>query len=613
LYLFVSIGLNTRIDFHITANMYTLRLINEVSSGINSDLARNINEDIKRLNELIEAYNQTTDETDCVNKLKKILEYKQVIGDKYTGKSICSFPDFLTAIHDKLFIEIKEACVHYGITNLYTFLNAPPPRANAFSEILINMDPQQVNALINSLLIFSDNQFQQLYQTGKNKEFDNFLLDNEISFLGGNNSQVFKIAPNNGSPEYVIKIVDRMGMSKLPVARLRETSLKDTLAPVIAERQCIVATQFKKNVKNIVITDCYPRGDLVAYSDTHVTDDESIKSAVQLYDQMLNILIKLSRNECVFPDMKNTNWLVDEHNKLVINDDKSLAFCNQDGTWQLNKSKQYIHSEHMDPPEFINKLERGISISVDKMHAFMFGKNLYQYLTQCGDEELFAITDSTQCDFNSSIFQTAEGNNLQRLIEQLVKKTPEDRISLEEAQNQLNGVFAKLKNENRNILNQINQTRFGNKDTQMDNFYISKSNLINSCTSQQELDNLKSELTTVLKNQHAALIVKDTIQTLQQKKGIGIQNKIKILEQAMCEIPIEDRDKIVNTNDQPGRKVHEAIASHRHFSLFRATEGNNGEIDERKAADSYKQFKSKLNEIKSKLESEPEVSISLKR
>ncbi|MBI2785262.1 MAG: hypothetical protein HYX60_02695 [Legionella longbeachae] len=420
------------------------------------------------LNQLIIAYNKTRNKQDSIEKLKSILRYKQDIENKYSDKYVSKCSDFSNEIQVKLFLSIKKEFETLGIPSLYGILDKGSPKTNSFSEILANMEPEKVNKLIVILSKgrrFSKEELAQLYAPENNKDFESFLQNNSISFLGGGNSKNFKITPNDNSTPYVLKVENRMGMPKAPVVKLRDQSLKDNLTPILAERQGTT----NEMTRTILITEFCAGGDLMAQNT--LKKKKHIESAVKLYDQMLSCLIGIGNDGCAFPDMKNTNWLVDEHDKLMLADTKSLVFCDENDHINYNEiiidtGGSFVRTQYMNPPEFYKMRDK--LFSSDNVHAFMFGKNLYQYLTKCGNEVLGYIMDSSYIKFEDKIFKTNPGKLLESLIKDLIKEKPNDRISLQSAKSKINEIntlikqeeleFSKLKTELKNTINKYTNT-----------------------------------------------------------------------------------------------------------------------------------------------------------
>ena len=88
----------------------------------------------------------------------------------------------------------------------------------------------------------------------------------------------------------------------------------------------------------------------------------------------------------------------------------------------------------MNPPEWTTEPRE---INAEQSHAYMLGKNIYQYLTGCSVKYL-KETHELFYDFSHSVFSsTLQGQVLNDLITQLINPTAEDRPSLDDVFNQL--------------------------------------------------------------------------------------------------------------------------------------------------------------------------------
>lgn len=421
-----------------------------------STFIRKVNRDIDTLNCCIDAYNNASDREARIAQLKEIFRFKHYMENKYSDNFLKLCPQFSKKIHIGLFLALQAEFAQYGITSLYGMLDKTPPLpANSFSELLSNMPPEKVSLLINILSIgtfFDKNRLKNLYKPNEKNyaEYQNFLQNNALSYLGGGNSQNFKIQPNDGSPPYILKIENRFGKPKLPEAHLRHHSLKDILTPVMAERKSKCVANGHIATRTILTTEFCVGGDLVNHSYNHDEDDVArVNSALDIYSQMLDILIGFGKDGCAFSDMKNDNWLLDSNGKVRIADTKSFLFCNSDGLIDLDKDKKntggaFIETHFISPPELTST---DYLINADKMHAFMFGKDLYEYLTCCSYSTLDGINDAAGLNFDRPIFKTFEGTRLEQLIRKLIRCQPADRISLEEAKCQLIRIGEDLKKE----------------------------------------------------------------------------------------------------------------------------------------------------------------------
>ena len=581
------------------------------ATAIPKNLIEAINQDIDKLNWLITDYNASVNREASISKLKDILRSIQLIENTYSDKYISKCPDFAANVQVKLFSEIQAEFIKYGISNLYGILTPDnPPPINTFSTILANMPPEQVKRLISILSHgsrFNLEELKEIYAPIDNPEFNQFLSNNSIQFLGGNNSRNFKISPLDGSSPYILKIENRMGMPRLPALYLQDKSLKKMLLPIMAHRQASIKIAEKVITQTILTTQFCAGGDLICDSERHGEDyQERMKSALHIYEQMLNCLIDISKDGCAFPDMKNTNWLVDTNGKLLLNDTKSLVFCEANGMIDYTNitrttSDSFIFSPNISPPEFYDKLAQKIPISAEKMHAYIFGKNLYQYLTQRQTYDFKDEDEGEKLNFNYPIFETREGQVLKSLICGLVREDPNNRISLKEAQNKLYPIMAgQHKKDIIDLLDQIKDQGLGSVDTKMNIFVAEKMALIKQTNAPPQLDIIKADLENILHNQAVVKEARAIIQKFEDRAGlftIGMRSKANRIKQAICDIPIEDRGKITDQNFEPGLKVRLQIASHRHFTHFHSVKIANNVIDKKTAAKSYKEFEEKLKKI----------------
>lgn len=431
-----------------------------------------VNEDIKRINILINSYNSTRGEHAQIGILQKIDTLREAIENKYSGKHIELCPAYRDEIQSKLFNELREQSANIGLRSV-EHLNSSAssnrdiprtPSLESFSTILANMKPERVSTLLAILLrgeqFKQGDQLKRLYarhETGY-KEFQDFLRQNSIDFLGGGNSKNFKITPLDGSPPYVLKVDNRLNMPKGVEAHLRTHSLHDTFTPVYAERQaCTINSEGRMSARSIVITEYCNGGDIESHG-VRRQDEATLQkcaAALNIYGQMGRILEKIRRDGCAFPDMKNTNWLIDEHNTVRLADTKSFLFTDKQGTINLSESKErwynLLTTGYMNPPEFASLS----AFSADKMHAFMLGKNLYQYLTNCSWRELLDKT-AIELDFKHELFNSEEGRMFKTLIKELAYPNASDRISVHVALKELDkiNIFI-LKKECQNTLDEL--------------------------------------------------------------------------------------------------------------------------------------------------------------
>lgn len=163
--------------------------------------------------------------------------------------------------------------------------------------------------------------------------------------------------------------------------------------------------------------------------------------------------------------------------------------------------------------------------------------------------------------------------------------------------------------ECKSLLQQIEATRFGPNDKQMNMFVQETMKKMDKCTNLDEQKKLKEELQSTLatleKNKPAIDTLRTIIQDFRDRSHaftIGMKSKANRIERAIGDsVPISERGKI-----QDAEPVLEALASHRH--KHGKVYHEDGHINEQKASGSFHQFKKKMNELKE--EQAPSVEVS---
>ena len=198
-------------------------------------------------------------------------------------------------------------------------------------------------------------------------------------------------------------------------------------------------------IRNIQILP-YVGPDIQSFLDTHPKNDQGvyvdypkfkiISDACKIYSEMIDILSVFQEQGFAHTDIKNSNFLINKEGKLEIADIKGImAIEDKDKVTMEFKGGPIFSDPTIQSPELKKIQSDGFgSCNVDKMHAFMLGKNLYQFLTGCSSSDLENIhinIDKTN-PFTGQIFEGAEGRQLQNLIRNLLQENPEHRISLSE-------------------------------------------------------------------------------------------------------------------------------------------------------------------------------------
>lgn len=580
--------------------------ITDTNYNLNKFLGQ-VNTDINALNVLITEYNRVTDKPGQIAALQAIYRRKQQMENKYSDTFISACANYQTEIHQNLFQALKKQFASLGINTLHNIAKLDATgKTNLVSapdtlpEIIANMAPHKAKALLEILAAgasYNSIALKNLYASAEPgfADYQKFLAKNTIEFLGGGNSKNFKIIPKDASEPFVLKVDNRMSLPKGAEAHLREHSLNDVLTPIAVERQVTCTVNGQTITRSLLVTAFCSGGDLQKHSEKSVDTQTRLTSAISIYTQMSDILSRITRDGCGFPDMKNSNWLIEQDGTVRIADTKGLGFIESDG--RLDKQKNldrgygFLATKYINPPEF----DTHNVFSADKMHAIMLGKNLYHYLTQCPVTDLHQKHNGANYNFNYPVFKTPEGAQLASLIKGLIKANPADRMSPSEALVTLQGLQAKAQTEEcRTILMDI-RNNADSKDLILRKFCREMEEKINKAGTKDELAIVKKELDAVHKDP-AIKSVQGIIQSFRANEAwytIGMSAKADRISAAMIKVPLAERSKVMTAQTDTAKAVRMALASHRHFGkrgdvyLDKTT----GDVDEKRAARSFHFFK----------------------
>ncbi|MDI1352160.1 MAG: hypothetical protein PSV35_05225 [bacterium] len=160
-------------------------------------------------------------------------------------------------------------------------------------------------------------------------------------------------------------------------------------------------------------------------------------------------------------------------------------------------------------------------------------------------------------------------------------------------------------------LTQIQGYQFGDNDEQMTLYITQQKTLLDSAKENPEkLSALRNELKSTLRSLKAdseSEFIRQTIKTYKEGYGVRMQSKANRLEQAMTKVPVMERAQIHKGENQ-AKEVLCAMASHRLSFNDGKVYLKNGVIDENKAANTYKEFKNKFNDLKNNEPDKPTYS-----
>ncbi len=633
---------------NITAIVFTRRA-SETPSSVweNKDrFLKEVNEELTDLNALISQYNtlynapQGTN-ADKIKVLQDIYEQRKKMEDKYPADMVGYCPDYQNKIQKKLHRQLKTEFSSLGIRSLredviYNRTSSP----HSLADFIANMSLDKVSDM-NEILSEDSSKGQSVTDLARIKQSlinlyeapDSFLdtpgedgyaeskafwNEHSIQYLDGINSRIF-IIKDSQNQESVLKVENRKNVPKTVLNKML-SALKDVLTPIITEQQAtFINSKGIPITRTLQVTAFCTGGNLIQHADKISNDDKKITSALNIYSQMTQILIKMGENNATHTDMKNTNWIIDQNERVKIADTKGFAPTengifrveNHTNRWHLGR----VHTPYMDAPERQNQLTVGFS--ADKAHSYMLGKNLYQFLSGCSDDYLEDKHDATppdeqvmknlssadkyvlhtqQYDFNLPIFKTEHGIELKALIQKMIKPDPNDRISLADAL--LVQERIKLKDECINSLNTIvNTTRFGNNDKEMIQFEANQIIAIRSAKDVNKLMELRDTLNVIAKDPITNAIYQKVKDYHNNKSSVSGRTKGNKISNAMANVPVEDRRTVLRDNATGiFLEVQKELAAHRIRGKVYLNEDQTA-IDEKKAVKSFTILKEKWRSL----------------
>lgn len=542
------------------------------------------NDDVDALNQLIKRYNTRVDPEAQFSLLQDIYSITTVFHYRYPQQYLSKCESYRKNINTNLFNELKQALQRLGVSSLRNTLSRYPTRPadnpSSLPEILTNMSPAVVSRWLEILSAgswFERNALKYVYKDTDPEyaAYQLFIETHEITFLGGKNSKNFKVTSINGST-FVLKVEDRLIGTKVAATWLRQHSLKNILPAIEAERPttCLINDRLRM-ARTLLVTEYFEAGTLADHARKFMDDDRArLLSAINTFKKVIIILSDIQRDGCLFPDMKMSNWLLDDQENLRISDDKSFTFMDGEALAEgylkyLASSKApFVHSKYMDPKEVLFAAE-GSCFDVEKMHVFMLGKLLYQYLTCCPDAILLGKNCASELAFNVPVFRGKFGHYFKSLITQLIVEKPEDRITLQEAMTFLLGI--EQQSICLRLLDEIKLLGVGKQDDMLNQIILPLENDIENLESDEAFlaihQELESALTELRKAEAVVNDLKEIITSYRTRESfytIGMRAKALRIETALGRVPIDQRSRIASANPgEPGYEVLKALASRR--------------------------------------------------
>lgn len=379
-------------------------------------------------------------------------------------------------------------------------------------------------------------------------KFANFSL----TFLGGKNSKNFLVHPVLGEPQ-VLRIYKRFRNTAEASMHLGNRVLIDDLATNYAERVASFESNHETQLINIAASEFIVNGNLISYS-SGLTTKARLNTALNFYSQMALILMKIEDENCAFPDLKNSNWLVAADAKIKIGDDKSLIIA-QNKTIGLKQGNVIIFSPFTCPPEVKNKegqINFKNAVNVSRIHAYGLGINLYQYLTQKPNSYFTASLEGSAFDFSDEIFLDETGQELRNLILELLEPAEEYRLSIKEACIKLQNLKAD------NIIQEIKKFAYSSHDAPLGDYIANiRIAMFEAIASEnlQALFDINADLEKTLDvflDSDKLQAIRRNFQTLENNASkflaFNSKKRIQSLRHEMNSIPFRERLKILSGN-----------------------------------------------------------------
>lgn len=579
-----------------------------------------INQFVTDVNQLIGDYNHHEKEST----LKQMQEKMRDIEHQYRPSDLAGSPGYQAA-QEKLFQDIKDQFVNLDAQSIQDKQQDP----SSLPEIVANMSPEKAKMLLRILRRKKGapigEKLTKLYSeedSPEAKQFRAFLCDHSVSFLGGENSRNFKVEHLQTGKTSVLKVDNRLNMPRSIEVHLRnQKALKDKFIPNDAERQLTVKLKSDKIIsRTLLVTKYCHGGDVLSHGQKLENIEERLDKASIIFEQMANIMLDIQDAQCVFPDAKITNWLVDGNENVCIADTKSFLLTDKTGQYSPsipisgNEYYRLIHTRCYSPPEFSLGSIDSRCIEADSTHAFILGKNLFQYTA--GKDGIG--NDAEVFDFRGPLFATTKGGKYKALINNLVKPNPGDRMALRDAKDEL---FMINNPEFSDVLKKLKLLKCAADDPHMNAYIRQKQQEVNHAKTDQDKDNILNEMETMagdLKADKAAENLRQVVKHYRTNAGkltIGMNAKANRIEHAMAEVPLDERTHLLSSNKIQG--IKEALASHRYLgkrgNVYKKSKNN--EVDLKKAATTFKKFHNgffsptektkKLNEQENNEENKP--------
>ncbi|RDI37962.1 protein kinase domain-containing protein [Aquicella lusitana] len=270
-----------------------------------------------------------------------------------------------------------------------------------------------------------------------------------FKYLGGGSNLVYKL--EIGSKEFIIKLYPLVELEeyhrsawKLAEVRNKLGQLaEDILGRIYFEKECLGPSKSDGEIVingRLEIAEYFPGGNL----ESKCKEAGKLHDLIKLQDilesaqadiinyglNIITLISQLNQFNVIFPDIKPSNFMINENDKLRIPDYKTM-FVYKD----LEKVPAHLiaYTGTYLPPEIdLDKMnQNGYTCNALAMQQYAIGLTLYELAT--GDMDYKFEKVNRQPNFNYRIFKNNKGKALCQIIQSLMHSDPKLRLQVDEA------------------------------------------------------------------------------------------------------------------------------------------------------------------------------------
>lgn len=450
-------------------------------------LVSTINQHIDELNQKIRNYNNITKNAYLMSNnnsnhiILKYIQFRKIkidalqqiqvkfqeMDNKYIDDIIKSLPDYHHKIYLELFTSLKQQRAYLNINSRFQSLPLQEQIEVTLPAIIDNMAPDKFSLMLFLLDQNNLSELATLYdgdgESNECQQFQQFLDTHTIETLSWRNSKIFHVKNKNNNTSLIMKLEHQFYPKCFEQElrnKLKKEPANDFFTPIFTSRRANYKRYGLDRTKTLSITAYCIHGHLLTHAASCLDRDRdaNIMMAIDMGIALGKIIKDIQDLGFLSTDLKPKNILVDydpvcNKNILKISDAKSYlpqsskGVLSRRGAW-VCRTKKFVGPELQRNNLNSNKSGKIINrsvISVDKLHAYFFGRIVYEYLTKF-DRKLYELYRALiSCNypfgifgyFNSDIFRNDKGQALQKWIQALSKEDPSARTSIEEAVDQL--------------------------------------------------------------------------------------------------------------------------------------------------------------------------------